>query len=71
MTYSEFGRRPNENFSDGTDHGTPSPHFILGGLVKSGLYGEQPALSDLEDENLTYRLNFKQMYASILRNGGD
>ncbi|HSE00916.1 MAG TPA: DUF1501 domain-containing protein, partial [Burkholderiales bacterium] len=36
MTYSEFGRRPRENLSSGTDHGTASAHFLLGGRVKGG-----------------------------------
>ena len=67
MTYAEFGRRPSENSSDGTDHGTSAPHFILGGLVKGGLYGEQPPLSDLEGENLAYRLHFKQLYATVAK----
>ena len=34
MTYSEFGRRPRENQSGGTDHGTANAHFVLGGRVK-------------------------------------
>ena len=67
MTYSEFGRRPSENFSDGTDHGTSAPHFILGGLVKGGLYGEQPPLDSLEGKNLTYRMHFTQLYASVAK----
>ena len=67
MTYSEFGRRPSENFWDGTDHGTSTPHSILGGLVKGGLYGEQPPLGNLVNNNLTYRMDFKQLYASVTK----
>src|SRR5205085_2402933 len=37
-TYAEFGRRPRENQSGGTDHGTASVHFAMGGKVKGGLY---------------------------------
>ncbi len=28
LTYAEFGRRPKENLSNGTDHGTASAHFV-------------------------------------------
>lgn len=31
MTYAEFGRRPQENQSGGTDHGTANVHFLAGG----------------------------------------
>ncbi len=48
MTYSEFGRRVEENASSGTDHGTSAPVFILGGRVKGGFYGAQPALAPAE-----------------------
>ena len=30
MTYSEFGRRVEDNGSGGTDHGTAAPLFVLG-----------------------------------------
>jgi uncharacterized protein (DUF1501 family) len=40
MTYSEFGRRPKANLSKGTDHGTVSPQFVMGGRVKGGLFGK-------------------------------
>jgi len=48
MTYSEFGRRVAENASRGTDHGTAAPHFVIGGGIKGGLYGEQPQLDHLD-----------------------
>ena len=67
MTYSEFGRRPSENFSDGTDRGTSAPHFILVGLVKCELYGEQSSLGNLEDNNLALRIHFKNVYASVTK----
>lgn len=65
MTYSEFGRRPRENNSRGTDHGTSAPHFILGGRIRGGFYGSQPPLNALIGENLDHRVHFKQLYASI------
>ena len=67
MTYSEFGRRPRENASGGTDHGTAAPHFILGGRVKGGFFGEQPPLARLDGLNLAYRLDFRALYATIAR----
>lgn len=42
LTYAEFGRRPKENQSNGTDHGTANVHFALGGRVRGGLYGAAP-----------------------------
>src|SRR5207249_3954606 len=44
-TWSEFGRRPKENASGGTDHGTASPVFLIGEGVKGGVYGETPNLA--------------------------
>lgn len=64
MTYAEFGRRVAENGSNGTDHGTAAPHFIMGGKVKGGLYGEQPPLNDLDAGDLKYRLDFRRLYAT-------
>src|SRR5438445_132865 len=46
-TWSEFGRRPKENASGGTDHGTASPVFLIGEGVKGGVYGETPNLAKL------------------------
>jgi uncharacterized protein (DUF1501 family) len=66
MTYAEFGRRPQENFSGGTDHGTASAHFIAGGRVKGGLYGETPRLAALEGGNLRYAIDFRSLYATVL-----
>ena len=67
LTYAEFGRRPKENLSNGTDHGTSSVHFALGGRVVGGLYGEQPSLERLSsDGNLGYALDFRSIYATVL-----
>lgn len=48
MTYAEYGRRPRENLSRGTDHGTALAHFAGGGRVRGGLYGLAPGLSRLD-----------------------
>jgi uncharacterized protein (DUF1501 family) len=68
MTYSEFGRRPAENNSRGTDHGTAAPHFVLGGKVKGGIYGNQPSLADLEKGDLKFNIDFRRLYATVARN---
>jgi uncharacterized protein (DUF1501 family) len=41
-TYDEFGRSPMENENKGTHHGLASTHFVMGGRVAGGLYGEAP-----------------------------
>lgn len=66
MTYSEFGRRATENQSSGTDHGTAAPHFLLGGSVRGGLFGEDPDLENLDDGDLRYSLDYRSLYDFIL-----
>jgi uncharacterized protein (DUF1501 family) len=69
MTWSEFGRRVEDNASGGTDHGTAGPLFLLGSRIRGGLYGTPPSLSNLdEDGNLRYNVDFRQVYASVLAN---
>lgn len=66
-TYAEFGRRPRENTSAGTDHGTASPHFVLGGRVNGGLYGQRPAFDRLDGNgNLPFAVDFRSIYATVL-----
>jgi uncharacterized protein (DUF1501 family) len=65
-TYAEFGRRPQENQSMGTDHGTASAHFVAGGRVRSGLYGQPPVLADLDGGNLRHAVDFRSLYATAL-----
>jgi uncharacterized protein (DUF1501 family) len=66
MTYAEFGRRPAENGSMGTDHGTANVHLVAGGRVKGGLYGEAPRLDQLENGNLRHAIDFRSLYATAL-----
>lgn len=66
VTYSEFGRRPAENGSQGTDHGTANVHFAFGGAVKGGLYGTPPSLTQLKQGNLVHTLDFRSIYVTIL-----
>jgi uncharacterized protein (DUF1501 family) len=66
MTYAEFGRRPRENLSVGTDHGTASAHFVTGGRVKGGLYGAAPQLAGVGNGNLPFTVDFRDLYATAL-----
>ena len=67
MTYGEFGRRPRENQSGGTDHGTANAQFVLGGRVRGGLYGLPPALGRLDGNgNLPFAVDFRDLYATAL-----
>ena len=67
LTYSEFGRRPKENFNGGTDHGTANVQLALGGRVAGGLYGMAPALTQLStDGNPAFALDFRNVYATAL-----
>jgi len=67
FTFSEFGRRVEENFSGGTDHGLAQPMFVMGAGVRAGVHGKQPSLTDLDERgNLKMQLDFRGVYASIL-----
>ncbi|MCE7934219.1 MAG: DUF1501 domain-containing protein [Chlorobi bacterium CHB2] len=68
ITYSEFGRRVNENGSAGTDHGAAAPLFVFGNSVNGGeIYGGNPNLSDLDNRgDIQYTVDFRQVYAAVL-----
>jgi uncharacterized protein (DUF1501 family) len=69
MTFSEFGRRLEENASAGTDHGTASQVFIIGKAIKKpGIYNEGPNLGDLDAGDLKYSVDFRRIYATLLDN---
>src|ERR1700722_78520 len=70
MTFSEFGRRVNENANGGTDHGAAAPMFIVGNKVKAGLLGKYPSLApqDLFEGDIKYNVDFRSVYASVLEN---
>jgi uncharacterized protein (DUF1501 family) len=66
-TWSEFGRRPRENASGGTDHGAAAPLLLLGDPVKGGMYGQPASLTDLDATgNLKYNVDFRSVYQEIL-----
>jgi uncharacterized protein (DUF1501 family) len=66
MVFSEFGRRVAQNGSGGTDHGTAAPMFLIGDNVKAGLLGKHPSLTKLDQGDLIYNTDFRQVYASVL-----
>jgi uncharacterized protein (DUF1501 family) len=66
MSFSEFGRRLQENASEGTDHGAAAPAFLAGNRVKSGLIGKHPSLNDLQDGDVKFHTDFRQVYATVL-----
>ena len=67
MTFSEFGRRVKENASAGTDHGTAGPMFLAGGGVRGGTFGDTPRLLDLDAGDLKMSVDFRRVYAAVLR----
>ncbi len=68
MTFSEFGRRAKQNGSDGTDHGTAEPMFVIGNRVRGGLYGAYPSLDDLDGNgDLKFSADFRSVYAGVLK----
>jgi uncharacterized protein (DUF1501 family) len=74
MTFSEFGRTPKMNGSQGTDHGTSSVLFLIGENVRGGMHGEPPRLDRLNsrgDQAVT--VDYRSIYASVLTRwlGGD
>jgi uncharacterized protein (DUF1501 family) len=68
FTFSEFGRRVAQNASGGTDHGTANNMFLIsGGLKQKGLINEMPDLSDLDEGDLKFKVDFKDVYATMLK----
>ena len=56
-----------ENGSQGTDHGAAAPLFVLGDKVHGGAQGGVPDLADLDEGDVRYRIDFRDVYASLLR----
>jgi uncharacterized protein (DUF1501 family) len=66
-TWSEFGRRPRENASGGTDHGAAAPVLLIGDPVKGGVYGSPPNLGKLDStDNIAYSVDFRSIYQEVL-----
>ena len=65
LSFSEFGRRVKENFSQGTDHGVAGPVFLYGTPVAGGVIGKHPSLTDLDKGDLKAGIDFRSIYAGI------
>lgn len=70
MTFSEFGRRIEENGSLGTDHGASAPLLFFGGEIgPSHFIGDMPNIQQPDPYgNLPYQFDFRQVYATVLEN---
>jgi len=67
FTFSEFGRRVSQNASGGTDHGTANNmFFVSGGLKQKGILNQMPDLTNLDEGDLKYQVDFKNVYATVL-----
>ncbi len=66
MAYSEFGRRVKANASEGTDHGTAGPVFLIGDAVAPGFHGDEPSLTDLDNGDLKTTTDFRAVYGEVL-----
>ena len=81
LQFSEFGRRINENGSQGTDHGAASVMMAIGGTVRGGIYGSSPNLRVTPDNptlenngnDVRYETDFRSVYAKVIDSwlGGD
>lgn len=73
VVFSEFGRRAAENASQGTDHGAAAPMFVIGGKVKAGIHGSAPDLEHLDDGDVAFKTDFREVYSALLDQwmGGD
>lgn len=69
MVFSEFGRRVKQNASNGTDHGTAGPVFLIGGgLRKPGIFNPLPSLTDLDaNGDMKFSVDFRSVYAAVLQ----
>ena len=52
----------------GTDHGAGGAAFVIGDVVKGGLYAEYPSLAEdkLMDGDLHFNNDFRGLYATLL-----
>ncbi|GHC07850.1 DUF1501 domain-containing protein [Cerasicoccus arenae] len=67
VVFSEFGRRPQQNGSQGTDHGAAAPLFVMGRNLQTPLLGEVPDLQNLQNNDLRHEYDFRQVYASVIQ----
>ena len=68
LVWSEFGRRPQENASAGTDHGAAGCAFVMGTRAAGTMIGEWPGLATGLDAlgNVRATSDFRGLYCSLL-----
>lgn len=68
-TFSEFGRRPAQNASLGTDHGSLSTMFVMGGCVQGGVTGNNINLSNLDSSGNPATLvnDYRQVFTTLMQ----
>jgi uncharacterized protein (DUF1501 family) len=67
MTFSEFGRRVNQNGTAGSDHGTAAPLFVIGETVRGGIIGENPNLTNVDSSgDIKSMFDYRQIYSTVL-----
>jgi uncharacterized protein (DUF1501 family) len=74
LQFSEFGRRINENGSQGTDHGAAGLMMAIGGAVRGGIYGTAASLDPNPDNptlensggDVRFETDFRAVYAKVL-----
>ncbi|MGH2792792.1 MAG: DUF1501 domain-containing protein [Actinomycetota bacterium] len=71
VTFSDFGRRVEENASGGTDHGSSMPVLVMGPRVIGGTYGARPDLTALDAGNLVPAIHLGSVYSSLLAQAFD
>lgn len=67
LSFSEFGRRVQENSSGGTDHGAAGPVFLFGSQIRPGVIKNHPSLDKLDRGDLAHGCDFRTIYAALLR----
>lgn len=70
LVHSEFGRRVQENGSQGTDHGAAAPVFAFFGGITGGVHGKPPNLDDLDDGDVKVTVDFRSVYGDVLLRTG-
>ena len=70
LVMSEFGRRLEQNSSQGTDHGHGSALFLMGGGVNGGkVYGDWPGLAHeqlFDQVDLAITTDYRQVVSEVL-----
>jgi uncharacterized protein (DUF1501 family) len=67
LVWTEFGRRPEENSSGGTDHGAGGLAWVMGARARSGVLTPYPDLGAFDaEDNLKVTVDFRTVYASLL-----